>query len=620
MVDTSFQGVPLFGSLLDRITQSTTADVVIFINADIVLFQDFVKSLCKTMTLFDRFLFIAARYDLAMDTWSDWQFKHAVKSKSSLAIASYVNKHGTLHTYGGMDVWAWNRNNAMHSTSPSSSSFGYIPPFVFGRGRYDNWLTHETETGGERAVVDASETSLLVHVRHDYHLVSGGDVFERNVDDDWWSEGSTSKFEQFINAYLSLRSGSYVYQKGGILNASWKLSKCLDEDDFLCVLKRIRPGLCNCELSPFVRHTQSDPVLVKGTKLIRCGRVITESKLKYTVPFTVEDGIDLMRNATLDTDNGEDDASNEVTQPSFGLPHTLESLIDNYKTLRPPPPHDADTFTVILTAFNFSYRDMMMNFVCNLRRLRMYPSHNVLIAALDRRAYLYGYVRSLPIFLFDSTSGTSSPSYGSDEFRRLTKLKTKLVLQALRLGVNVLWSDVDIIYFRNPITDLWNTPGDIIIQSNAADGIQSNRRRRLNSGFYLAKHSPNVITTFMHIIKYAHDATDLSEQPCFYDVVCGQSAQFVVGTDRCVYAGKVTVRILDRAKYANGLTKSLWNFSTTHDERIGDSPMHRQLYMLHNNWIVGGDRKRERLRRHGFEFYNSLLDVCIYGLTEIKGV
>ena len=37
--------------------------------------------------------------------------------------------------YGGVDLWVWNTGKPLLQRP--------MPPFIFGRSRYDNWLTHE---------------------------------------------------------------------------------------------------------------------------------------------------------------------------------------------------------------------------------------------------------------------------------------------------------------------------------------------------------------------------------------------------------------------------------------------------------------------------------------------
>lgn len=191
------------------------------INGDILLFDDFIQTVKKVVSNFEHFLIVGARYDideLPKDLSED-------DPQYTRKIREHVLSTGTLHTYGGMDVWAWN-------TDGPRLFDPVMPHFIFGRGKYDNWLTHETIAAGRRQVVDASETCLTVHIRHDYHLVAGNaagngeetavdTASRRSLKGAFWSEGKKSKFELFINIYLSLHVGTYTNQMGNVLFAPW---------------------------------------------------------------------------------------------------------------------------------------------------------------------------------------------------------------------------------------------------------------------------------------------------------------------------------------------------------------------------------------------------------------
>lgn len=61
---------------------------------------------------------------------------------------------------------------------------------------------------------------------------------------------------------------------------------------------------------------------------------------------------------------------------------------------------------------SYAYRDVVMNFVCNLRRLGIYDQ--LVIAAFDEEMYRYGFRMGLPVFIYQvcvprsvsSTQGT----------------------------------------------------------------------------------------------------------------------------------------------------------------------------------------------------------------------
>jgi len=571
-VDKNFLGVPLFNSMVHRANSSKSL-VTVIINGDILLFDDFIQTLQKVVSNFRDFLIVGARYDIdELPTGVTESDPDYVKK-----VREHVLTTGTLHTYGGMDVWAWN-------TDGPRLFDPVMPHFVFGRGKYDNWLTHETISAGRRQVVDVSETCLTVHVKHDYHLVAGnapaaapaGGGGHRRLLGQFWSEGKKSKFELFINIYLSLHVGTYTNQMGNVLFAPWKLSLCL-EPTGMCLLKRKRPGICNCEFSSFVSKTQTDPVVKNGSRVIRCGMISVETKEDFVIPV-------------LPPDNGE--------PPPFGLPLTLESILERMTLDN----------TIILTALNYGYRAIMMNWVCNMRHLNIY---NYVVAALDPDLYKYAYTRGLASYyettIFEGLNSSliADATYGSDSFKQLTKMKSRVVLRLLKLGVNVVWTDCDIVWFKNPLEHMKAHKADLIIQTNAPDDEPMNGRRRINSGFYLARSNAPTIQAFEDIIKYASKSR-MSEQPCFYDVMCGKEGQNMIGDTKCAYNG-MTVELLDRHLYPNGITDKIWE---TEEGKIPYKWPH--LYILHNNWVKGADGKQARFEKHGFIMFDKEDELCIY--------
>eukprot|EP00171_Calliarthron_tuberculosum_P010666 IDg10666t1 len=152
---------------------------------------------------------------------------------------------------------------------------------------------------------------------------------------------------------------------------------------------------------------------------------------------------------------------------------------------------------------------------------------------------------------------------------------------------------------------MWGYNADLVIQTNAPDNEPMNGRRRINSGFYLARSNAQTIRGFEDVITYASHSR-MSEQPCFYDVLCGKNGETAVGTIGCQYQG-MSIRLLDRHVYPNGITDGIW------DSAPGTIPKKfPNLFILHNNWVKGAHGKQARFEKHGFILYDKETELCLY--------
>lgn len=577
-VDKNFLGAPLFNSMF-HIANQSNATVAVMVNGDIVLHSAFTNALRKVLRRFRHFLVVGAGYgiDSLPRSVRGRPFSHEKHLKQ------YVLQNGILRSKEGLDFWAWNTNGP-----PLFDPL--MPHFVFGAGKYDNWLLHNTIEAGRREVIDATEVSAVARIQGSQDEHDEASLDESNDGNThslrvwpWesrsllWPDLNASKYETFINTHLSLRVGACRTQTGTILFAPWRLASCL-EPGGSCLVKRLRPGVCNCEYSTCSKTTQTDPVAINASRVVTCGDIDHVTKDQYTIP-----------NSTSDDD--------EKSQ-AFGFPLSLASLAETVVLDN----------KIVVTASNYGYRDLMMGWVCNLRHLNL---TNFLVAAFDRDLYEFALVRGVPVF-FEHTlvqgqgrNISHALEYGLPSFKVLTKLKSRVVLSLLRLGYDTIWSDSDVLWFKNPLHDMQNYEADLVIQTNAADGEPMNSKRRINSGLYMAFSNTATIRAFESIVRFASHSR-MSEQPCFYDILCGKDGEYTVGDDKCFYNG-VLVHLLDRMKYPNGITAAIW-----------DSPpgeiLHRFPHMItiHNNWIKGSSAKLQRFKRHGLLLYDTQTELCVF--------
>jgi hypothetical protein len=85
-------------------------------------------------------------------------------------------------------------------------------------------------------------------------------------------------------------------------------------------------------------------------------------------------------------------------------------------------------------------------------------------------------------------------NYGDDTFGMMMWLKVTSVYLALHAGFDVLFQDADLVWFQDPLPDLYHYPHDISFMD---DGARSGRFNPFfaNSGFYFMKH--NELTKYL---------------------------------------------------------------------------------------------------------------------------
>jgi hypothetical protein len=581
-IDVNFRGVPLFHSMIYRALQlhpraafrhlagTSRPLVAVVVNADVHLPANLPQVFARLLALSSEFFAVAARWDVDELPLGE-------------NIEDFVQNHGVLHTYGGIDLFAWSMGSYRDLSSRLDAlevvnrtlTTTTIPSFVFGRGKYDNWLFHEVLRGSNLSlIVDITESVTLAHVRHSYsHVRSEDSLSEGN----FWTNNKRHSWEAYLNVHLALAYGTYQSQQGTALHAPYKLVPCLQHE--YCVIARKSPARCQCEYSNFAHRTQTDPVLHEA-KWWQCGHVSREEPGDYRLPLQGK------------------------------LAHTLDALLNQVA--------DPATKVVIMTAVTYEYRFLLMNWICNLRTLRI---PNVLVAALDEDLYRYAFARGLAVYLEPKlvdahTHDAKDCPFGSVCFRQRSKLKSRHVYEVLRRGFHVLWSDVDITWFQDVRAELvaaleaapaYTAGRSMWFQSNEPDLTKPrNGLRRLNSGFYFMSSSESNIAALAQVIQHAAQST-LSEQPSFYDVLCGERGQFRIDDKSC-FNGQVVTHFLDPKRYWNGANWTHWI------QQLDEQPNASGL-ILHNNWIVGLPAKMKRVLEAGLVYFDPKLEICLYNYS-----
>ena len=147
-VECTESGTPLLNSVFNLVRKQAKYDIIIYINADIIITSDFLKIFNFLPP--EDFLIVGRRWDLniteLLDFSKNWEED----------INKMIKKEGRLHAQAGSDYFIFRKG-----------LFKNLPPFAVGRIGWDNWMLQES-FDKNILVIDATPLAKVIHQNHDY--------------------------------------------------------------------------------------------------------------------------------------------------------------------------------------------------------------------------------------------------------------------------------------------------------------------------------------------------------------------------------------------------------------------------------------------------------------------
>jgi glycosyltransferase involved in cell wall biosynthesis/MoaA/NifB/PqqE/SkfB family radical SAM enzyme/predicted O-methyltransferase YrrM len=150
-------GTPLVNKLFEEAQKRASHRIVAYVNADIILFESFVKGVREVQSRLAKFLLIGQRWDLTVLDEIDFG-----RPDWPSMLQAQMQERAMLHGECGLDYFVFPKG-----------VYPEIPPFAIGRIAWDNWLVMAPHRAGV-PVVDGTEFITAVHQDHDYGHVAGG--------------------------------------------------------------------------------------------------------------------------------------------------------------------------------------------------------------------------------------------------------------------------------------------------------------------------------------------------------------------------------------------------------------------------------------------------------------
>lgn len=143
-------GTPLLDGLLETSKRETRQEYLCYINADIIVTDEFPDHARAIMAWRRKFLMVGRR------TTIDLKGQLDMRSPWAESVRKEARTNGRLDSSHAIDFFFSHRD-----------CFVNVPPFAIGRFAWDNWLIYSAASRGI-PVVDITKSTTVIHQAHDY--------------------------------------------------------------------------------------------------------------------------------------------------------------------------------------------------------------------------------------------------------------------------------------------------------------------------------------------------------------------------------------------------------------------------------------------------------------------
>lgn len=213
-VETNSHGTPLVSAIFASARKASAAPLLAYVNADIILFPDFLATAVKVALEHAEFVLLGQRFDLDFKRTLDLDAGWDVRLRGEVAA------NGKLHPLGGSDYFVFPRN-----------LYAEMPDFAIGRAGWDNWMIYQAITH-KWLPVDATPSIEIVHQNHDYaHLNAASHQRHEETEENTQIGGGMRSMYMLLDVPHQLVAGRVVPTPWSAARALRSLERRLQTDE-----------------------------------------------------------------------------------------------------------------------------------------------------------------------------------------------------------------------------------------------------------------------------------------------------------------------------------------------------------------------------------------------------
>lgn len=239
----------------------------------------------------------------------------------------------------------------------------------------------------------------------------------------------------------------------------------------------------------------------------------------------------------------------------------------------------------ILIVFNGKYKSEAENLLASMKTNTPALVKDIMVCVSDKSSKAFAVENQLEYFQMPEIKPAKKIGFGTKSQNRFTQRKYEAILHLLDKGEQVLYTDTDIVFIRNPLREIPDGDYDVAIQNDSKSDTHGN----LCTGFIYLKPTDKSK-------KLIRGALDLMQSAWFKKVGDQQAFNMMVNNKNLKDPAKI--HILDECIFPNG--------TRYFDNTLPRCTKHEAV-IVHNNYLMGLEEKQERFKKHGLMFTSNII-------------